>query len=228
MKPIGVATQNANKSGAVSQKARYLGKALLISGLFLFISCDKTDDMFIIDNIPPIFNDPPVEPPPPNIIYTDIEPDFNSENVEDFYELDLNRDGVVDFNLSSSSDVWEWLGINANTSGGIIAVTPWYTNIVPLEIDTEIFTPSRFFNGEYYAASGFITLGDCLGNEDRDACYYDWSGKNDKYLGLRIVINGQKHYGWARLSVTSSTQWVISDYAYNTTPNSPILAGQKE
>ena len=59
-------------------------------------------------------------------------------------------------------------------------------------------------------------------------------GKNSKnqYLGVRFLINGKPHYGWIRLSVTTSTQphgpfmsATITGYAYETVPNKAILAG---
>ncbi len=170
-----------------------------------------------------------LKPIPPNIIYTDIEPDFSSENIDHLFELDLNNDDIVDFTLSISPDIYEWLGISAISNGGIISVTPWYTNIVPLERGKEIFNLRGNTSGEIYKSGGIITSGDCNGNnEESNGCYYDWSGKNDRFLGLRINLNGQTHYGWARLSVKSPTEWLVSDYAYNATPDSPIIAGQIE
>jgi len=46
-------------------------------------------------------------------------------------------------------------------------------------------------------------------------------------LGLRIFKDGNYYYGWARLSVLGSERMIIKDYAYNSTPNAPILAGQE-
>jgi hypothetical protein len=64
-----------------------------------------------------------------------------------------------------------------------------------------------------------------------------WAGKGkgarDRYLGLKFVINGEVHYGWARLSVTLGHQRQFDDvsgtltgYAYETVPEKPIIAGQ--
>jgi hypothetical protein len=53
------------------------------------------------------------------------------------------------------------------------------------------------------------------------------------YLGISFPIDGQKHYGWARITIhrekfsTGYYLWgVISGYAYETIPNKPILAGK--
>jgi hypothetical protein len=64
-----------------------------------------------------------------------------------------------------------------------------------------------------------------------------WAGEGegvrDRYLGLKFVINGEVHYGWARFSVTLGHQRHFDDvsgtltgYAYETIPDEPIIAGE--
>ncbi len=160
------------------------------------------------------------------IIYTDIEPDFTSPTSGDFYNLDLNNDDIVDYTLSLWSDsLSDYLLISSpNGINASITVTPWYANTVPLENGMEIFNLVGAINGETYLYWGVFTIGNCFGGDA--TCSYDWKNKIDKFLGLRFLIDGQTHYGWARLDVTSHTQWVIKDYAYNATPNQHIFAGQ--
>ena len=58
-------------------------------------------------------------------------------------------------------------------------------------------------------------------------------GVRDRYLGLKFVINGQTHYGWARFSVSIPNAKVLNytailtGYAYETEPHMPIVAGQQ-
>ena len=205
-----VATQNARKFIVVFQ----------ICVLLLVASCSKSDNLETINNENPNVNEL-------DIVYKDIEPDFMSKNIGDFYDLDLNNDGTIDFFISSfiSSD-YEWLVIEApdlNSSNGCISIEPWYDVALPLSIGTEITNPNNqgFYSNGAYIATGYCFLA-------QESCDYDWKDKNDKYLGLRFLVNGQTHYGWARLDVTSASNWVIKDYAYNATPNLPILAGQKD
>jgi hypothetical protein len=57
-----------------------------------------------------------------------------------------------------------------------------------------------------------------------------WFRKDNRYLGLQFQINGQTHYGWARVSVRNfnvgQMQVGISSFAFETKPNTAIRAGQ--
>lgn len=60
-----------------------------------------------------------------------------------------------------------------------------------------------------------------------------WKQAQNRYLGLKFLIGGQVHYGWARLSVVSHYQAggkstirvLLTGYAYETTPGMAIVAG---
>lgn len=57
----------------------------------------------------------------------------------------------------------------------------------------------------------------------------NWQANGDnRYLGFRFRVAGGAHYGWMRLSVTSSGALVctVKDWAYNEALNQPIQAGQ--
>ncbi len=64
-----------------------------------------------------------------------------------------------------------------------------------------------------------------------------WAGKGkgvrSRYLGLKFVVDGEVHYGWARLSVALGHQrqhddviGALTGYAYETVPDKPIIAGR--
>ena len=57
-----------------------------------------------------------------------------------------------------------------------------------------------------------------------------WKNVKDRYLGLKVFINGQAHYGWARLTVHIYLKKfrltaLLTGYAYETIPNKPITTG---
>jgi hypothetical protein len=45
------------------------------------------------------------------------------------------------------------------------------------------------------------------------------------FLGLKFLISGQTHYGWAHVTVDGSRA-VLNGYAYETVPNQPITTGK--
>ena len=57
-----------------------------------------------------------------------------------------------------------------------------------------------------------------------------WVNVRQRYLGFEFGINGQAHYGWARLTVMNgpgvSIKSILTGYAYNTIAGQQILAGQ--
>jgi len=64
-----------------------------------------------------------------------------------------------------------------------------------------------------------------------------WAGKGNgvrnRYLGLKFLVDGEVHYGWARLSVTlghhrqyDDVLGTLTGYAYETVPDKPIIAGR--
>ncbi|HEY6291949.1 MAG TPA: hypothetical protein VI455_10380 [Terriglobia bacterium] len=82
------------------------------------------------------------------------------------------------------------------------------------------------FGGFYlnFRSRGSNTEGTCL------ASWGSWINVTNRYLGLKFHINGEIHFGWARLNATCSpTSRVVAlrtGYAYETIANKPIVAGQ--
>jgi hypothetical protein len=54
-----------------------------------------------------------------------------------------------------------------------------------------------------------------------------WERATDKFLGVRFHMNADTnwYYGWVRLDVTNDTNFVVKDFAYESTANKYILAG---
>jgi hypothetical protein len=58
-----------------------------------------------------------------------------------------------------------------------------------------------------------------------------WKHVHNRYLGLKFLIEGKVHYGWARLSTPKQLNKhypfaTLTGYAYETIPNKPIIAGK--
>jgi len=144
--------------------------------------------------------------------------------------LDVNNDGQVDFILS----VWEgsnfssgvarvYGGVGAFANGpsnGVMSSSKqWYK--AALALGARIGPAGRF--GQHsrmdYCAAFFSSGGGGSSGP--------WRNVSNRYLGLKFVIDGQTHYGWARLNVTSGCFYrlTLTGYAYETVPNQPLRAG---
>ena len=155
--------------------------------------------------------------------------------------ISLNNDGVNDFSFSLSSFAYhsdarvlfvrpleggavmgkETPGVNGFSNvygsvvkrGGKIGPSAHFSsrNGVPIEHELHWFNSS--------SESFFKTYGN-FGNNPANT-----------YLGVKFLINGETHYGWVRLTVTSGADNInatITAYAYETEANKAILAGIPE
>jgi hypothetical protein len=82
----------------------------------------------------------------------------------------------------------------------------------------------RTFPFNHISSSGITPEGNCS-----NTIVGNWIDMNSYYLGLKLISGGHIYYGWARLSYSSYSGFLfLFDYAYNSIPDQPILAGQKK
>jgi hypothetical protein len=156
--------------------------------------------------------------------------------------IDLNHDGIKDFVLRTTYYRGSYLEVGLDAfgyrknavAGRRISHSGYFfsaASALPTgaRIGPERKFPVRFPFMAMEVFSGVRT------NQDSDLG--PWVGKGNgvgnRYLGLKFVIHGKVHYGWARLSVTLGHHWQYDDvsgtltgYAYETIPNKPIITGQ--
>jgi hypothetical protein len=129
--------------------------------------------------------------------------------------LDLNNDGIADFEFNHYSSSVRWLYIYGATNRNSIfqAQQGWAADL----FEGILIGPKRQFGGSQLMAVSYngITLG-------------DWNHVQNRYLGLRFQIDGKTHYGWARITVRGNGGYdaIITGYAYETVPDRPIVSGQ--
>jgi hypothetical protein len=94
--------------------------------------------------------------------------------------------------------------------------------VAPLKFGAAIGPADQFEGGKQLLADGISC---------RD---FGWgvggpfANTKDRFLGLKFELNGQVYYGWAGFSVVynSNGEALLTAYAYETVPNTPIYAGQ--
>jgi hypothetical protein len=138
--------------------------------------------------------------------------------------LDLNHDGVKDFELvDSGAGSSDFLEMNALRAGNALAQANTDCNpsvgVAALKAGVLIGKGQTFSHNVYCMAQYIGADGGSLGS---------WAGGvKNRFLGLQFTIKGRKHFGWARLSVSRAPYTVmLTGYAYETIPNKPIIAGK--
>jgi hypothetical protein len=155
------------------------------------------------------------------VVYTPIDRPIHSN-----YFVDLNHDGINDFQITSYD----------YSDEGEVQVFPMQGNrIVPAASAT--CGPRS-----YSMAAAPLPAGAVIGQgkpfQGRANCLAfslyggngPWLHKTDRYLGFAFNIDGKEHFGWARISVGrfifNNTAKILG-YAYETIPGKPIVAGDE-
>ncbi len=155
------------------------------------------------------------------------------------YALDLTGDGTTDFYLRAasylvSSGIYGSLYVTAWQTGNGVAemVAGRFSGDAKALPSGRLIGPKTKWGGRSFLwgmESGRIleqthSMGRCFG---------PWKNKGG-YLGLRFLISGEVHYGWAELSVNCFSYYnhsigeTLTGYAYETIPNKAIKAGQEQ
>jgi hypothetical protein len=151
-----------------------------------------------------------------------------------FFRFDLNHDAIPDFGLSNR--------YRTSSSMGVAIL-----KAVPLRQANKIWDQAG--NCGVYRCAAALPKGTKVGPNGRFQADYPkgavmastrfpatyaygyWRGVT-AYLGLKFVIKGKIHFGWARVNVTvrqppqtGGVNATLTGYAYETIPNKPIIAG---
>ena len=183
------------------------------------------------------------------INYTDVNPDVAlncsfTGGCSGNYSLDLNSDGMNDFILAVKKSGFS-CSCNGGPHGGtnqlgendsaVISSTlhSWIADTTGgYALNTLIDSSLVWTNANHTLAGSY---GHC------QACSFGgaslswlplsgpWKNINGKYLALKTQVGSNFYYGWVKLGVgvgNYSVSITIMEYAYNSIPNQPILAGQ--
>jgi len=165
------------------------------------------------------------------IVYTPA----NVVMVYGIYDLDLNHDGVTDFNIalehpdvSATASALFCLGAGTSSSADeILGATIDSARDVKAGFVIGGWAKGRFTGHESFMAEGIWGSGKTYGFSGLWA--NGGKGVRNRYLALRFKINGKYHFGWARFNVSfphQSLHAVLTGYAYETIPGKAIVAGQ--
>lgn len=178
------------------------------------------------------------------VVVTDLNPDVIVDSLSAPYSLDFNNDANPELNffvqhISGSSSTQ---GVQFTYDGAVagLNITPGM-NLIGTPgtgSSSSSFQLTALNNGDPIAsAANFGTSANNILGLDMivDAGILgqipiqqgNFLNQSNKYLGGKLTAGANTFYGWVELSVNSNaSQITIHKYAYQSTPNTSILAGE--
>jgi hypothetical protein len=171
------------------------------------------------------------QPAEGEIIYTKAHKVISSRST---FHLDLNHDGINDFDLKDTVTTFSTGAVRAALS----ALPHRQENAVwGHVVFAEGYASALFANvqvgpdGRFLGEAGLMAETSASGLPPSIfSCTGPWANVASRYLGLKFVIKGETHFGWARLNVSCSNYTVtatLTGYAYESVANRPILTGKE-
>jgi hypothetical protein len=160
------------------------------------------------------------QPAAAQIVYTPAHSELDHDGV---IRIDLNHDGEVDLVIREIPHVVE------SYNGNVLQAVPLTGGGVKRGLShggAAAMAPGSIIGPRDPFDAGPAVMFDVYGIYN----YGSWGtpGVAD-YLGIRFQINGETHYGWARMYVRfgffSYIDALLTGYAYEAQPNKPIHAG---
>jgi hypothetical protein len=164
------------------------------------------------------------------IKYTDINPDVTKTSgrlaSHQYYYLDFNNDGAIDFQIEAYFGGYKYTvayGVRIYSMSANGVACNGSSLPLAMNIGDKINSSLNWVNTNQYSGDGLLRAYSSNPVQWRG----NWTTSTDHYVGLKILQGSDSYYGWARLGVTNTpVSFTIKDYAYNSSPNQQILAGQ--
>jgi len=148
------------------------------------------------------------------------------------YNLDVNNDGVTDFTIQNIGKFTN----RCNEFGYIDELPASGNGVVPYEVDgawaAALTQGAQIGPGQRFWESSGLTMTSFSVNCPFESFKGPWLDVVNHYLGLSFQVNGQTHYGWARLTVLlhcgrggCAFVATLTGYAYETISSKSINAG---
>lgn len=165
------------------------------------------------------------------VVYTDVSPD-QALATGDEYTIDFDGDGRDDVQIildaPSATFNRALLFTDETNGGGVVGTGPsgaynyFYASV--LAAGTSISAANVVDNSNVGAAGNRDDF--LLASTFGATTYGAFRGVTDAYIGVRFQTTaGTTHYGWIRVDAVDGTALTVKDYAYQSTPNTPINAG---
>lgn len=153
-------------------------------------------------------------------------------------ELDLNHDGINDFEFSNVYKSYTRRGSRLHNSSLKIGPAQTLNRVLRHNSRRTVWgaaLPKGYpigLNKPFQPGRYLIPMVEGRDNWSSKGTYGPWIDKQATYLGLEFLIKGKIHFGWARLNVSINSGnckgicATVTGYAYETIPAKTIVAGK--
>jgi hypothetical protein len=159
------------------------------------------------------------------------------------FPLDLNHDGIIDFYLLHSYSHFAVKHFFAacqfpKTYHGSFCFKSNSSNVIRASVGgswaAALRSGAKIQHGDrFITRPGGEHLGEvCCHSLGTTLWYGPWmnegKGVKNRYLGMKFKIKGRFHFGWARITITTTSYnftATLTGYAYETIPGKEIVAG---
>lgn len=152
------------------------------------------------------------------VIHTNVNMSFGPG---DTYDVDLDNNSSIDFSFRNNGTYYSSYGIAAlyldNFNSNRVAGT--YGGY-------GYFYPTNFPSNSYIGSAYNTFYGPSYGSLNWFGYDGNFIGVSGAFIGVQFDISGSTHYGWIRIDVDASGAiWSVIDFAYESTPDTPIATG---
>jgi len=186
------------------------------------------------------------------VVYTDIK-DTTLVNNGDYFDIDLNNDGIFEGRIEMIDVSSSFYSIQLKVKGAVVnSFNNASVNAISSVTSSSSTTSTVYLaaalnrnvninnslniwsNGSGNATSSGSSSSVLLGadfslvspSSTSSNSVGQFPGAGDKFLGVKFTIGTNTHYGWMRLDMSAdSDSLTIKDFAYDSTANAAILAG---
>ena len=150
-----------------------------------------------------------------------------------FRDVDLDVDGIVDFTFRAGGSFQIFSEIGSRSIGIPKGGLDFGSFSIPLatgfSIGPSLSPPLEWQSSFQPGFPPGYWVGQTFHYADSLGTFGYWQPNMTAYLGVEFDINGGTHYGWIRMStwfLEGVNGGIIEEWAYNSIPGQPILAGQ--
>lgn len=175
------------------------------------------------------------QPAPAKIVFTPVHQKLPIN--QDFY-IDLNHNGTNEFGFRAVQKHVDHGSDTTSTYGSLIVYPAEGNGVIGKPFASALSAGALIGPKAQFNSAARIGMGGVRTQSHNVSYWGQWDnggrGVQGRYLGVKFLIKGKVHFGWARFNLRIragqddylKVHAVLTGYAYETVVNKPIMAGK--